>query len=245
MMTFGSRALTTKTSSGSPAGARGVKTPCSPVRSKAPNGWWMNIAHPLRVPMSHCTGARVPWVSSRNGRGPVLRAPWPLRMSSIAPLRSNCAPPSPKPKRGPSPRRNDRFGVVGSSVRRCTSLPAAVATWIVGGDDVKLTMTSPARTCDTAAASRARTRAVPNSSCASAPVTGTGRGFPACSGRTEMRTVAGLTDHTAISTGCPAMTMSAAPPRMTPANIMEAPEQRGASVRRGGRRCQTSGSTLG
>jgi hypothetical protein len=39
-----------------------------------------------------------------------------------------------------------------------------------------------------------------------------------------MRTVARLTDHTAISTGCPATMMFSGARRMAPANTIPAPE---------------------
>ena len=41
----------------------GVNLPSTPVRSKAPSGWWMNTPHPA-VPISHWIGTRPPCVRS-------------------------------------------------------------------------------------------------------------------------------------------------------------------------------------
>ncbi len=62
MSTAGIVDATTNTSKGAP-GAAGVNFPCSPVKSNAPAGWWMNMPQPS-VPTSHWIGTRAPCVCS-------------------------------------------------------------------------------------------------------------------------------------------------------------------------------------
>ncbi len=132
----------------------------------------------------------------------------------MLPFRSNCGPPSPSPSSGPFPIRNEIVGAVASSVNRWTSLPDAVSIWIVGGSAVNRTVRSPARIGASDSGVLRRPSAFPAAAATNAPSSGTAAGPP--TGSAVIRTVEGLTDATAISTGLPAIVMDRVWPRSTP-----------------------------
>ena len=168
----------------------------------------MNMAQP-DVPISQGMGTRPPWVRRRY-------PPWPLRIRSAEPRRSNCGPPSPSPSTGPSPGSNASEPVCASTRSRCTSRPSSASIRIVRGLPETVTREPPQATTRGSASDVRRRIGAPQSSRTSDPSAGIGCGRPPSIAATLIRMIDEPMGVTLTSTALPAIfnrSSSAAPIR--------------------------------